>query len=410
MLIALGACDGKSSSDVDRDAAAGTDASTSDSGGTGGTGASCDPVPERNGPYTRLTVAGDPGSALGLIDPSVEYAATEGLVYMTYTAVPSQAQVHIAIASSADAGATWQYVGNVTPPAPPITVTTTDDTVCGAASCTGFFAQESSSLLIDPSDPDPARRFKVLAHTYFYNPSPVQADDETRFEIGYIALYTSASASGPWTETRLFGWPSSSPTSNDDVAYDIGSHPALTALRDCVIVGEPGALVRESGTIDLALSCPSMSANQVVTTDIRLLRSTDHGISWTYVGVVLSAEDGPMLHSTSNQITGGDLFYANGGYHLIATPFGMVDVQGSQFEGYRGCVVVPISDLDAGEVSRCDGAPIIEASYLGQPGQFVGACSADANAAAAGMLIPVPDLTFSSPQIWQIFTSGLPLP
>jgi hypothetical protein len=69
---------------------------------------------------------------------------------------------------------------------------------------------------------------------------------------------------------------------------------------------------------------------------------------------------------------------------------------------------VPVADLDAGQVARCGSAPVVEASYLGQPGQFVGACSADVGASASGMLIPVPDLSASEP--FQLFASRSALP
>ncbi len=390
------ACEGKDVDKAERD-----DAGTPDAG-------SCTGGEERNGPYTRVNVIGDT-SAMGLIDPSVEYPEAAETGYMTYTAVPSPAQAHIAIASSDDQGASWHYVGDVTPPAPAITLTTSDDTLCGSFSCDGTFTQESSSLVLDPFDPDPDRRFKVFAHTYFYNPDPAPGDEETRFELGYLALYTAPDAQGPWTETPLFGWPSSSPISTENVAYDISTAPAPSELRDCMIVGEPGALVRPSGNLDLALSCV-VPGNDDATIDIRLLRSTDHGQTWTFVSTLLTPEDAHMLGAVSPQINGGDLFYANGTYHLVATPIGIVDFEGGSDQGYRGCVVVSIDDLDAGRVARCDGAPVVEASYLGEPGQFVGACSTDAGSTASGMLIPVPDLTFSSPQIWQLFASELSIP
>ncbi len=378
-------------------------------GGAAGNASVCAEGPERNGPYERVTVVGD-DSEMGLIDPSVEYAADASVGYMTYTAVPSPVLVHISIASSEDNGATWHYVGDVTPPAPVITITTTDDSVCGSSSCIGTFAQESSSLVVDPLDPDPDRRFKVFAHTYFYSLESPNEEDAARFELGYMALYTASSAEGPWEETPLFGWPSSSSISNADVAYDISVDPALSELDDCFIVGEPGAVVRPSGTIDLALSCVSVHNSSEVTIDIRLLRSDDHGVTWTFVGSLLTPEDAQALGAVSHQINGGDLFFADGSYHLIATPVGLVSNGKREWEGYRGCVVVAIDDLDAGRVSRCEGEPIVEASYLGQPGQFVGACSTDAGATASGMLIPVPDVTFTLPEPWQLFSSGLPIP
>src|SRR5262249_4518491 len=98
--------------------------------------AACVTGPERDGPYTRFTVENDTIGVGGFIDPSVEYplGASGGL--MTYTTVPDPAHVHIAIAASVDAGATWHYQAEVTQ-AQPITIDTTDMAVCGATTCNG---------------------------------------------------------------------------------------------------------------------------------------------------------------------------------------------------------------------------------------------------------------------------------
>jgi hypothetical protein len=221
-------------------------------------------------------------------------------------------------------------------------------------------------------------------------------------------MYTAGDAEGPWTETRLFGWPSSSPFSTTDVAYDVTVQPDLAGLHECLIVGEPGALVRPPGTIDLALSCVAPGGAGAI--DIRLVRSHDHGRTWVFVGTLLTADDAAPLGGTSREINGADLFFADGAYHLIATPVAPVDFPSGRDKGYRGCVVVPVADIEAGRVERCGGAPVVEASYLGQPGQFVGACSTDAGATASGMLIPVPDLTFTSRAPYRLFASRLPIP
>lgn len=155
----------------------------------------CADGPERNGPYTRVVVAGE-DDALGIIDPSVEYAATASSGLMSYTAVPGFSQVHIAVAVSDDRGASWRHVSDVTEPRP-ITISTGDDDVCGAATCEGTLVQESSSLILDPFDPDPSRRLKVFAHSYFFG-------TERQLELGYIALYTAPVAEGPWTKRRCW--------------------------------------------------------------------------------------------------------------------------------------------------------------------------------------------------------------
>ncbi len=364
---------------------------------------SCTAAPVRNGPFTRLTVANAP-RGMGINDPSVEYLEDQGMWLMAYTAVvPDPVHQHISLAASSDQGATWSYLGDVTPVSPEVKIETSDLAICGATTCTGTWGQESAALLCDAADPDPNRRFKVFAHAYYFD-----YIGDRQMAIGYLALYTASQPTGPWTETKLFGWPSSSPISNQDVAYDITVAREL-GLADCVIVGEPAPLLRAPGTIDLALSCPKG------TTDIRLLRSLDHGRTWTFVSTLLGADDGPKLGSESRDITGADLFYANGAYHLIASPFGTIRGPGGEpFSGYHGCVVVAIADMDQGRVARCNGVPLVEVSYLGLPGQFMGACSAAEGLTGSGVLLPIPDLSLIKPgedlppgtEVWQLFGSG----
>ncbi|HJX63438.1 MAG TPA: hypothetical protein VJ860_05730 [Polyangia bacterium] len=408
-LLASAACsNGNESKDAaNPDAAAAPDAEPqtgmmSEAGAAAEAG-TCPGVPVRSGPFTRLTVSNAP-IGMGINDPSVEYSERLGVWLMAYTAVvPSPLYQHISLAASNDKGATWSYLGDVTPVSPAISITTSNLAICGAMTCTGTWGQESAALLLDDFDPEPDRRIKVFAHAYYFD-----YVGDRQMDIGYLALYTAKDPAGPWTETKLFGWPSSSSISNKDVVYDIAADRAL-GLSDCVIVGEPAPLMRTQGMIDLALSCPKG------TTDIRLLRSIDHGKTWTFVNTLLTAEDGPKLGSESNDITGADLFYANGSYHLIASPFGTIaGPGGANFSGYHGCVVVSIADMDAGQVARCDGVPVVEASYLGLPGQFMGACSAAEGLVASGMLIPIPDLSLiesgaelaPNTEIWQLFGSG----
>jgi hypothetical protein len=323
----------------------GQDAATLDARAPTEPGA-CPPVATRSGPFTRLTVGNAP-SGMGINDPSVEHLPAQNLWLMAYTAVvPSPLYQHISLASANDNGSTWSYLGDVTLASSNITITTTNLSICGKATCTGTSGQESPALLFDEFDRDPNRRFKVFAHAYYFD-----LIGDRQMDIGYLALYTAKDPTGPWTETRLFGWPSSSSLSNQGVVYDISRDRAL-GLDDCVIVGEPAPLLRAPGTIDLALSCPKG------TTDIRLLRSLDHGKTWSFVSTLLTAEDGPKLGSQTKDITGGDLFYANDAYHLIVSPFGTIQGPGGEtFSGYHGCLVVAVADMDQGPVARCNGSP-----------------------------------------------------
>lgn len=396
-ICAICGCGGGGSNTPDATATVDT-AGTADAGPDGAT---CPPGADRPGPYAaRVTIEGDT-AARGWIDPSIEYPAGADFGLMSYTTVPDEPHVHTAIAVSTDHGASWHYQGDVTA-AVPITIDSSDPAVCGATTCTGTWVHESSSLVLDPSDPDPDRRLKVFVHSYFYGAMQW-------FRLGYVALYTSATPDGPWTETKLFGWDSPSSVSSTGVVYNVQTDPQLAGLDDCFIVAEPGANVRADGTIDVALGCVKI-AGSVGTIEIRLVRSTDHGASWSFVSTLLTPDDGTLLGAAQRHINGADLFYAGGSYHLIVTPDGPVDAPGGggTFDGYRGCEVVAIEDLDAGTVARCGGAPVVEAAYMGEPGRFTGACSAAEGDTVDGVLIPEPDFAFADP--YRVFAAGAPLP
>jgi hypothetical protein len=363
----------------------------------GGDSAPCMVGPERDGPYAPLTITGE---TEGVMDPSIAYPVGAAFGLLAYTEVPDAAHVHIAIAVSTDAGATWVRQGAVTQ-AQAITIATSDTTVCGTATCTGTLVQETPSVIVDATDPDPSRRIKVFVHEYFFNTG-------MNFELGYVALYTAATPAGPWTETKLFGWSSASSLSSSGVIYNIDTSPDLAELAHCLIVGEPGALVRATGTIDLALACPAPAPGGA-TMDIRLVRSFDHGQTWHYVSKLLDGNDAIALGSTVPMIGGSDLFYAGGAYYLMVTPQAPVSYATGAQVGARGCVVTRFADFDAGTIARCGGTPVIAAAYRGNPGDFVGACTADAGATASGMLIPVPDVSVVPPT-FHTFAAELGVP
>ncbi len=350
-----------------------------------------------------VAIAGDPGNApLGFGDPSVAYPAGAAAGYMTYTAVgPSFAQTRIAVSS--DEGATWTYAGDVNAVSA-LTVSTADSKVCGAASCSGKWVHEVSSLVIDDADPDADRRFKVFGHSYFITDAGVQ-----HLEIGSIDLWTAASPAvgAPWKETRLIGWSSSSPRSTAGVSVVATTDPALAPLLgSCVALSEPGALAR-GGALDLALECVRAASATTVAIEIALVRSADHGATWSRVAMLLDQSDAVALGASGSsgpQMNAADLFEAGGAYYLFATPNGAVTTFGSDSSGYRGCSAFRFADIVAGTLERCGGVPLAVDGFQGAPGQFNGACTYAAGATVAGVLGLTAD-KLRSP-VFQIFASG----
>jgi hypothetical protein len=354
--------------------------------------------------FPALGLAGDPGAApLGYGDPSLAYAPDASVGFLTYTAVgPSAASTRIA--RSGDRGASWTYVGAVNQ-VTPLTLATSNAEVCGASTCAGSWVHEVSSLVEDPTDPDPARRFKVFGHSYF-----IAASGGLHYEIGSIDLWTSGdvSATATWAETRLLGWSSSSPRSSSGVQTVVSTDPALAPLLgSCLALTEPGALVLD-GVIHLALSCVRFESATSIPIEIELLRSADHGASWQPVSTLISVADARLLGAsgpTGPQASAADLFVAQGRPYLFVTPSGPVTSTGATTNGYRGCVVIPFEQLSTGTLARCAGGLAVSDSFAGPPGLFNGACTWAEGAPGAGVMMLSADATRPSP--WRISSTGL---
>jgi hypothetical protein len=339
--------------------------------------------------YSPLTINGDVGSTLGVWHPSLVYPAGATQGFLAYTSVPGEAAVHTRLAVSSDSGRTWVFLTTVNQ-ADPLTAATTDTTLCGATACDGTWVHDNPSLVADPSDPDTTRRFKLFVHSYFVGTARSLAAPQ----YGTLSLYTAPHVIGPWSlESKALGWNSTSPVSSTGVGQNISTDAALGGLAGCYYLFDPGALVR-GDTIDLALACVHLDA--VYSTDIRLIRSTDHAASWHSVGTMLSTTDAGTVGSVSPQLSGADLFRVGTTIYLLATPQGVLS---SGAVGNRGCLEFEVSDIETGAVRRDGGGgPVVLNGFFGTQGTLAGACTADAGATTSGILIAV-----AGPQYYPTF-------
>lgn len=375
------------------------------SGGTpdGGTCAS----PKTQGMGTAISIVNDPGGAtLGYGDPSLLYPAGAATGYMTYTPV-GVGVASTRIARSSDHGATWTYVGDVNQ-ATPLAITTSDQTVCGATACSGLWVHETSTLVDDPTDPDPARRYKVFAHSYFID----AANHNNHYAIGSIDMWTTAAVTpaASWQETRLLGWQSSSPRSSTGVSTVVTTDPALSPLfGHCLFLDEPGALVH-GGEIDLVVGCVGLDATSTPIVDILMIRSTDHGLSWTPVGKVLDPGALGSPGSPGHRVSAGDLFDAGGKTWLLATGNGSVSFFGTTRNGYDGCRLFAFSDLATGTLGGCGGALVPTLAFADAQGRESGSCTYAPGASAAGFMDLVAAGTLSASPHFEIHATGVTLP
>ena len=352
--------------------------------------AACAPLPKQtivDPPESdEVVVEGDPGSALGIFDPSLVYPAGAPGGALSYSSVPAQNDIRTRIALSNDKGASWHFAAEANTP--------TDVTIdCDGKTCTGRLIDEVSSLLLDPDDPAPARRWKLFTHRYL-----VMGQSTLRYELGHIALFTAPAPEGPWSgATKLLGWPSSSKLSSEGATTLTTSIPALA---DCVVLSEPGSLWIPGGggapsSVDLALTCIH-PIGAGVGIRVELLRSVDHAVSFQHVATLVRADQAGCFGSTSPRISAPGLFSSGGHEYLVVSP----EVEGV---GYQGCLTLAIENIATGGVAR---TPV---RFLAAPGgRFSGACAYAEGASPSGYLMPQAFLGTSRP--FRIFRSKLGAP
>lgn len=247
--------------------------------------------------YSTLTVNGNPapGSGSGMYDPALLRADNDDL-WLAYSAVDFYLSgmnvvqdVGTRLARSTDNGSSFDWVATVSTPAS-TTVTDTDPmlTACGAADCIGRWVYETPTLVEDPSDPDPDRRFKLFANKYFLYPQPVSS--KTLYHLGAIVMWTASSPDAAWSpESVVLRWPLTPP----QLAGGENIAGLDAALANCLLVAEPGAAVINQ-VLWVVVACPYLDAvSSDVVQKIVLLQSQDHAASFSYTRTLLSPADAP---------------------------------------------------------------------------------------------------------------------
>jgi hypothetical protein len=346
---------------------------------------------------TPLAVTGDEGSSFGISDPSLAWPAGGDAGDLSYTSLASTA-LFTRVAKTTD-GRSFTYVGDANAYVD-LMVATTDMTVCGAATCTGRLVHETSSLVVDPGDPDPTRRFKLFDYSYVIVPA---ASTPAQHAWGYIGMYTASAPESGWSAgVKAIGWTSSADSVSSDGAATVAS--SLAGLQDCAAFTEPAALVDAvSGTLYLALGCATPTQSTVV-----LLQSTDHAATFAYVGTLLNVADGTSLGSTSPGAMPTDFFQDEGATYLIASTLGSTPTVADAPSGYTSCTTVLVDDLASASVHRDgQGNPVVARKLVAPGGAFAGACALKPQF-AAGYLTDEVVATASTPN--QVFPTGIGCP
>ena len=329
-----------------------------------------------------LAIVGDEREAQGIFDPSLLATTNASIPFlMTYSGVTETDNISTHLSAYDAASGVWVHVAAVNG-------AEQGTLPCGGGPCVGSFIHETSSLILDATDPNPAALFKVLTHSYI-----VTGGNELHYDWGHIRLWTSPVATGPWTGTALFGWAGASPLSTDGVRLSLTGIPELA---DCIVFSEPGAILLDGGaSLLVSLGCVSLPAVPTDPAPIRIvsLISPDHGATWVYTGVLLDgAVDAAALGYAVPQLNAADLFVGTNtsgsiGLYLIASPAG--PVFGGSFDGYTGCLVFQVETASPGRLGvvrdAVSGAPVVMRSVVpSDPQYFAGACSAATSATDPG--------------------------
>ena len=375
LFAAVVAACGSGGGNADGDAAPGTDVAVLD-------GAAGCPAPDQetelvDQPAGQLDILDQPGSVTEA-DPSIEYPAGAPGGALAYTAVPvvdgvpDQGGLHTRVALSDDGGASWTFVAvanaaeAIAPPA---------GTCPDRATCTATRVHETSSIVFDPGDPDEDRRWKLFSHRYPVVKVGGDPQAKLYYALGHLALQTARLPSGPWSDpVPVAAWPGGD---GGGAAYSTTDDPG-TAV--CGALGEPGAAFAPDDSLHLAAACIQPPFDDP-TLDVVLLRSTDHGASWSYLGTPLTGADGACFGGAGKRVNAADLFTVGEREYLIATPEGP--------DQRLGCAVLPFDDPASGSLERTAGGPraarLLTLDFAGDElARYAGACTAGEGAPATG--------------------------
>jgi hypothetical protein len=338
--------------------------------------------------YQVLSIVGDT-SPSGVFDPSV-LRLGNGELWMSYSSVNyynnanSQLvqDVGIRLARSTNGGATFNYVATIATPGNASVTDTAGLTACGASTCMGRWVYETSWLIDDSTDPNPARRFKLFAHKYFLAPGRVPA---TLYHLGSIVMWTASAPDAAWsTETSLLGW-NLTPPELTPLRIVNAVH---TELAPCIAVAEGSATVRGSD-IDFVFACIYPGSNPLPQ-KIVMLRTLDHANTFQYVATLLTPDDAAPIGA--NHFSAPSILAIPGTAPLLlATPV----VGGS----YAGCVAIPFADDTNGLLFRVNNLPV-GIMYLPVLNAVGGACAYDRGLGARGVLLNnvIPGATVAATQ------------
>ncbi len=310
----------------------------------------------------------------GVFDANLARDPETGRLWMAYSGVTGPAGsglVSTHLASSDDDGTTWCHSGVVNQARP----VPREEQPRRVAGPNGHWNHEVPAIVHDPAAP-PEARWRLLWHRYLHVEDSDPATDDRRFEYGWIAQRTAASADGLFTapEGKLFASAAYYALPEVEAYNDAstGGRPRWRLDRDpdlggCLVVTEPGVIVA-GDMLYVAMFCFRAPQDQ----DIVLVRLTHATGGWAYAGTLLTTRDATAINPVLVGFNGADLVSVGETDRLLVSP--------TTGAGYLGCIEYEV-DLAAGRLRDAEGDgpdPLYAFPKNEDPGVFqTGACTYD---------------------------------
>lgn len=362
-------------------------------GGSSGSGPPpvVNPPPPPAGPVTfhcskdsscpELIVAGDPFAEVngvpdafrGYADPSLEFDAATGVLWMAYSWLNIQISdpgppvvfdlgVRTHLARSDDGGATFTFVRAVNQ----MQMEAHPDT-----GVMGWSTHEVPTLVQESSG-----SWQMLWFKYFNPFGTIAGVDERQEHLYWRTTASAADTLGDSSEVWARALSASASWGAPILLNDIPE------LADCVVQTEPALLTFNSDTY-LATSCLIADAGgrRADLERLVLLRQTANGYS--FVGTILDAADAADLGV--DVIQQADISVArDGSIILIVTPI-ILNADPS----HQGCVVFEFSDFATGTLLRDNSGVAVPRTVITADGNGLGPglCSYDANSDTGVLLV-----------------------
>ena len=219
----------------------------------------------------------------------------------------------------------------------------------------GLWQHEVSRLRHDPWAPE-AERWVLVWHRYLALPAPVPANEQRRFEHGWISLKTAASPEGPWSAERKLITAEGYRSADDAIIGppEVRLATISSGLTDCPVATEPGLLTRPTEWL-MTLQCAGTASRIIV------LRKDRASGTWSLLGSVLTRATAAQAGFDS--FASSELVEREGRTYLIVSP--------SVGDLYRGCRGYEITGLSPLAISA---TPVVTLGLGASDFNFAGGC------------------------------------